>query len=82
MELQHVVVIEHFTQLPEMWVAHCLTCGWRGNLTSQPDSAKAAANCHEHLHFGWQTAKEEAAAFDEEHPGDERVVARHDTWSP
>jgi hypothetical protein len=82
MESQHAVVIEHFTRLPEMWVARCLTCGWRGNLTSRPNSAKAAANCHGHLDFGWQTEKRQAAAFDEEHPGDERVVSRRGTWSP
>jgi hypothetical protein len=79
---QHAVVIEHFTQLPEMWVAHCSTCGWRGNLTSRPNAAKAAANCHEHPHLGWETELREAAAFDEEHPGGERVVDRRGTWGP
>jgi hypothetical protein len=82
MKSQHAVVIEHFTQLPEMWVAHCSTCGWRGKLTSRPDSAKAAANSHEHLSFGWHTEKRQAAAFDEEHPEDERIVARPGTWGP
>jgi hypothetical protein len=64
-----------------MWLARCSSCRWNGNLTSRLATAKAAAHAHEHPHQGWELEIDAAKAFDEEHPDEEWIVMRTNTWN-